>query len=521
MPLINYSFIDATGAGITDVVSFAIQDAPVASGTDLILEQIVSSTPASDGTGSIVLAGGNYAVTIAANSESNFTIGVPSTGGPYRIEDLASSVTTTTPSTTYIAKATLTTKGDLISATAASTPARLGVGTNGQVLSADSAETTGLKWVSAGAGDVVGPASATDNALVRFDSTTGKLVQNSTATLDDTGNLSLPAFIQVAGSSAPATPSTGFVRLYALTANGVTRMVQKSEAGFDLVFFRDAVQRVRNNAGVTVTAGTAVYVNGSTGSTPQVTKAKADAIATAGVFGIIKSASILNNAFGTVQFAGIVENLNTSGWTAGDTLYLSAATAGELTNSAPTDPNLQVQVGTVIISHATTGQIFLNIGPSHVAVSSLQLPTIAVTKGGTGATDAATALTNLGAAAASHYHTESIIVACGDETTAITAAATKVSFRMPYAFTVTAVRASLVTAQTSGNIFTVDINEAGTSIISTKLTIDNGELTSTTAVTPAVISDAALADDAMITVDVDQIGDGTAKGLKITLIGHQ
>jgi hypothetical protein len=38
-------------------------------------------------------------------------------------------------------------------------------------------------------GNVVGPASATDNALVRFDATTGKLVQNSVATLSDAGAL--------------------------------------------------------------------------------------------------------------------------------------------------------------------------------------------------------------------------------------------------------------------------------------------------------------------------------------------
>lgn len=37
-----------------------------------------------------------------------------------------------------------------------------------------------------GTGDVVGPASATDNAIVRFDSTTGKLVQNSAVTVADT-----------------------------------------------------------------------------------------------------------------------------------------------------------------------------------------------------------------------------------------------------------------------------------------------------------------------------------------------
>jgi hypothetical protein len=90
---------------------------------------------------------------------------------------------------------------------------------------------------------------------------------------------------------------------------------------------------------------------------------------------------------------------------------------------------------------------------------------------------------------------------------------------MPRAVTLTAVRASLTTAQASGSIFTVDINEAGTSILSTKLTIDNTEKTSTTAATPPVISDSNLADDAEMTIDIDQIGDGTAKGLKVTLIG--
>ena len=110
-------------------------------------------------------------------------------------------------------------------------------------------------------------------------------------------------------------------------------------------------------------------------------------------------------------------------------------------------------------------------------------------------------------------------VAASDETTALTTGTAKVTFRMPYAMTVTAVRASLSTAQASGSIFTVDINEGGTTILSTKLTIDNTEKTSTTAATPAVVSDTALADDAEITIDIDQIGDGTAAGLKVTIIG--
>lgn len=116
---------------------------------------------------------------------------------------------------------------------------------------------------------------------------------------------------------------------------------------------------------------------------------------------------------------------------------------------------------------------------------------------------------------------EAIIVAASDETTALTAGAGKLTFRMPYAFTVTDVRASLVTAQTSGAIFTVDVKEAGVTIFGTALTIDNTEKTSTTAATPAVVSDPNLADDAEMTVDISQVGDGTAKGLKVALIGHR
>ena len=61
---------------------------------------------------------------------------------------------------------------------------------------------------------------------------------------------------------------------------------------------------------------------------------------------------------------------------------------------------------------------------------------------------------------------------------------------MPYAFYLTAVKASLTAAQTSGTAFQVDVNNAGTSVLSTKLTIDNNELTSVTAATPEQILDA-------------------------------
>ena len=112
-----------------------------------------------------------------------------------------------------------------------------------------------------------------------------------------------------------------------------------------------------------------------------------------------------------------------------------------------------------------------------------------------------------------------IPIAVSDEATALTTGTAKVTFRMPFAFTLTAVRASVTTAPT-GSALTVDINEGGASILSTKLTIDASEKTSTTAATPAVISDTALADDAEITIDIDTVGSTVAgAGLKVYLIG--
>lgn len=115
---------------------------------------------------------------------------------------------------------------------------------------------------------------------------------------------------------------------------------------------------------------------------------------------------------------------------------------------------------------------------------------------------------------------QTIPIACGDELTPMTAGAAKVTFHMPFAFVLTEVIAGLTTPQTSGSIFTVDVNEAGASVLSTKLTIDNTEETSLTAATPPVVSDTALAKGAKITIDVDQVGDGTAAGLKVYLVGY-
>lgn len=108
--------------------------------------------------------------------------------------------------------------------------------------------------------------------------------------------------------------------------------------------------------------------------------------------------------------------------------------------------------------------------------------------------------------------------ALSDETTALTTGTAKLTVRAPSAFTLTSVRASLATTSSSGTP-TVDINLTGTgTILSTKLTIDQGEKTSTTAAVAAVISTSAIPDDAELTFDIDVAGTGAA-GLKVYLIG--
>lgn len=110
-------------------------------------------------------------------------------------------------------------------------------------------------------------------------------------------------------------------------------------------------------------------------------------------------------------------------------------------------------------------------------------------------------------------------IALSDETTAITTGTNKATFSLPYAFTVKSVYATLNTVSSSG-IPTVDINEAGTTILSTKLTIDASEKTSATAAAAAVISDALIAANAEIGFDIDVAGTG-AKGLKVFIQGYR
>lgn len=91
-----------------------------------------------------------------------------------------------------------------------------------------------------------------------------------------------------------------------------------------------------------------------------------------------------------------------------------------------------------------------------------------------------------------------------------------VTWRTPFAMTVTDIKAGLKGASSSG-LPTFDINESGATVLSTKLTIDANETTSETAATAEVISDALWAADAEMTFDIDVAGTG-ADGAFVTIL---
>jgi hypothetical protein len=108
--------------------------------------------------------------------------------------------------------------------------------------------------------------------------------------------------------------------------------------------------------------------------------------------------------------------------------------------------------------------------------------------------------------------------ACTDETSPITLASSSISLMSPRTFTLQQVIASVRTAQTTGSNLQVDVNVSGSSIMSSKVTIDNGQLTSLTSATGSIIASSSINLGDIITIDIDAVGTG-ATGLKIYLLG--
>ena len=115
--------------------------------------------------------------------------------------------------------------------------------------------------------------------------------------------------------------------------------------------------RVKNESGSTIPNGKLVYISGATNGNPLIDLARADVEETSDVLGYTTH-DIANNTFGFVTTQGMVRNIDTSAYTSGDSLYLSATTAGEFTNQTINEPYYEYHVGHVVTVDAANGAIF-------------------------------------------------------------------------------------------------------------------------------------------------------------------
>lgn len=118
--------------------------------------------------------------------------------------------------------------------------------------------------------------------------------------------------------------------------------------------------------------------------------------------------------------------------------------------------------------------------------------------------------------------TEFLLIPIGDEATDVNIGINVFSFRMPYNFDLTRVKASVSTAPVGGNI-EINLKSNGSTIFSTNCFIDDGTETSLAAALQSVLNiNSTLSNDDKITVDIEGTGVSIkGSGLKLTLIGTQ
>ena len=129
---------------------------------------------------------------------------------------------------------------------------------------------------------------------------------------------------------------------------------------------QDDVWYVKNQTGSPITKGTAVYASGTLGASSKIliTPMIANGTIPAKFFLGIVAETIANGSEGYVLTKGKLRNINTLAYNEGDVLWVSPTTAGALTSTEPTAPNLKLPVAFVVSKknngvlavRATTGQ---------------------------------------------------------------------------------------------------------------------------------------------------------------------
>jgi hypothetical protein len=201
-----------------------------------------------------------------------------------------------------------------------------------------------------GGGDVTGAASSTDNAITRFDGTTGKVIQNSVVTLDDTGNLSGILSEQFSDGTA-VTLAAGKMWYNGTTGSlnfGMGNGNITQQVGEELFIYGKA------SAAITDSPLQIIYHTGTVGSSGVVTFAPTvSGITDVNAIIGVATENIANNGFGRITTYGVVRGINTSGsafgetWADDDVIWYNPVT-GNPTKTEPSAPNIKVKIGLVI-----------------------------------------------------------------------------------------------------------------------------------------------------------------------------
>jgi hypothetical protein len=253
---------------------------------------------------------------------------------------------------------TVSAGGQSLVADSTSDTLTLVAGTNVSITADASTDTITISATGgSGGGNVSGPASpTTDNALVRWDGTTGQLIQNSSVTLSDTQEMS-------GLKSVTFNTAGGTVGLAKMIWDPTNQTIDLGigAGSVNALLGVDSHVLGRNTTGSTITRGQVVRVNGASAGNLTIALAQGNTDPnTANTIGIA-SETIANNATGMVITSGLLRDLNTQTFTAGDLLYISATTAGLLVNTIPTAPNHAVRMGYVVSAHPSNGIIYVAV----------------------------------------------------------------------------------------------------------------------------------------------------------------
>ena len=131
--------------------------------------------------------------------------------------------------------------------------------------------------------------------------------------------------------------------------------------GTTLQLGQEVQVHVKNQTGSTIPDGTPVYVTGTLGNSGRLTVAPmiADGSILAKFFLGVTTEDIANGEDGKVTTFGKIRGIDTSMYTEGQNLFVSASTAGAFQTTAPVSPNLDLEIAIVINSHANNGTIFV------------------------------------------------------------------------------------------------------------------------------------------------------------------